>query len=160
MLLQLTDSPIASLGFTMGSDGSGADLLYAPGLCGNPTRFSQDGHYVNMNGQEVFKFAVHTLSEATKRAIAATGLELSDIDLFIPHQANERIIRAAAKSLRLPSEKVFINVDRYGNTSSASIPIALCEAIEQGRVHDGDHLVLVGFGAGLSWAAMVFPWIV
>jgi len=158
VLLQATDSPTAALGFTMGSDGSGADLLYVPGLCGIPTRFSQNGHYVNMNGQEVFKFAVHTMSEATRQAIAAAGLELSDIDLFIPHQANDRIIKAAAKSLGLAKEKVFVNVDRYGNTSSASIPIALCEAVEQGRVEEGDHLVLVGFGGGLSWAAMVFQW--
>ena len=158
VLLQAAESPTVSLGFTMGSDGSGADLLYVPGLCGNPTRFSQNGHFITMNGQEVFKFAVHTMSEATKQAIAAAGLELSDIDLFIPHQANERIIKAAAKSLGLTKEKVFINVDRYGNTSAASIPIALCEAIEQGRVREGDHIVLVGFGGGLSWAAMVFQW--
>ena len=158
VVLQATQVPTGPLGFALGSDGSGAELLYVPGLCGAPTRFSQNGYHVNMNGPEVFKFAVHTMSEATRQAIESAGLRLSDIALFIPHQANERIIQAAAKSLGLTNEKVFINVDRYGNTSAASIPIALCEALEQGRIKEGDHLVLVGFGGGLSWAALVFQW--
>jgi 3-oxoacyl-[acyl-carrier-protein] synthase-3 len=111
-----------------------------------------------MNGPEVFKFAVNVICLATKQAVKAAGLDLSDIELIVPHQANIRILKSAAKALELPLEKVFINVDRYGNTSAASIPIALCEAIEEGRLKEGDHLVLVGFGGGLSWAAMVIEW--
>jgi 3-oxoacyl-[acyl-carrier-protein] synthase-3 len=111
-----------------------------------------------MNGPEVFKFAVNVICLATRQAVAAAHLELSDIELLIPHQANTRILKSAAKAIGLPLEKVFINVDRYGNTSAASIPIALCEAVEQGRLKEGDHVALVGFGGGLSWAAMVIEW--
>ena len=91
-------------------------------------------------------------------ALEVAGLEMSDIELVVPHQANIRILKSAAKALELPPEKFFINVDRYGNTSAASVPIALCEAVEEGQLKDGDHLVLVGFGGGLSWAAMVLEW--
>ncbi|MBI4302591.1 MAG: ketoacyl-ACP synthase III [Chloroflexi bacterium] len=146
-----------SLSFVLGSDGSGADLLYVPGLC-DSTLVANDHHYLTMNGPEVFKFAIHTMVGATKQVVETAHLTLDDIDLFIYHQANSRIIQAAAKSLSLPPHKVFINVDRYGNTSAASIPIALCEAIEEGRIQKGDHLALVGFGGGLSWGAMVVEW--
>ncbi len=157
VVVQACESSTAPFSFVLGSDGSGADLLYVPGPCGSDC--ATDGrYYLTMKGKEVFKFAVSAMSEATKQAVNAAGLDMSDIDLFIPHQANERIIHAAAKALGLPREKVFINVERYGNTSAASIPIALCEAIEQGLVREGDHLVLVGFGGGLTWAAVVLRW--
>jgi 3-oxoacyl-[acyl-carrier-protein] synthase-3 len=111
-----------------------------------------------MNGREVYRFAINIICDATKQAVAKANIELDDIELLIPHQANRRILKSAARELGLPLEKVFINVDRYGNTSAASIPIALCEAVEEGKLKDGDHVVLVGFGGGLSWAAMVLEW--
>ena len=154
VVLQAADSPPGLLSFVLGSDGSRADILYTPGPCGT----TNGPYYLAMNGQEVFRFAVTTICQATKEAVAAANLELSDIELLIPHQANRRIIHSAAKALGLPLERFFINVERYGNTSAASIPIALCEAIEQGRLNEGDHMVMVGFGGGLSWAATVFQW--
>ncbi|HLF36863.1 MAG TPA: 3-oxoacyl-[acyl-carrier-protein] synthase III C-terminal domain-containing protein [Anaerolineales bacterium] len=103
----------------------------------------------------MFRFATRILGKALKQAIQQAGLTTDDIDLFIPHQANRRIIESAARYVGLPEEKVFINIDRYGNTSAASIPIALTEAIEQGRARPGDTLAFVAFGAGLTWAASV-----
>jgi len=113
---------------------------------------------MKMNGTEVFKFAVKVMGEAAVEAIERAGMSMADIDLFIPHQANLRIIDASAKRLQLAREKVFINLDRYGNTSAASIPMCIAEAAECGRLHDGMNVVLVGFGAGLSWAANVVRW--
>ncbi len=154
VIVQASDAPPGSLSFVLGNDGSKANSIYTPGPCG----LSNGPYYITMNGPEVFKFAVNVICLATRQAVKAAGLELSDIELVVPHQANIRILKSAAKALELPPEKVFINVDRYGNTSAASVPIALCEAVEEGRLKDGDHLVLVGFGGGLSWAAMVLEW--
>jgi 3-oxoacyl-[acyl-carrier-protein] synthase-3 len=154
VVVQASDAPGGSLSFVLGNDGSRANSIYTPGPCG----LSKGPYYITMNGPEVFKFAVNVICLATRQAVKAAGLDLSDIELVVPHQANIRILKSAAKALELPPEKVFINVDRYGNTSAASVPIALCEAVEQGRLKDGDHLVLVGFGGGLSWAAMVLEW--
>ena len=100
------------------------------------------------------------MATASKQAAEQAGWPLEEIDLFIPHQANLRIIDSAARALKLPPEKVFVNLERYGNTSSASIPIALCEAIDAGKVRPGDHLVMVGFGTGLTWASCAIQWIV
>jgi 3-oxoacyl-[acyl-carrier-protein] synthase-3 len=111
-----------------------------------------------MNGREVFRFAARVMDKAARQAVADAGLTLNDIELFIPHQANLRIIQAAARALEIPMDKFFINLDRYGNTSAASIPVALCEAEEAGRIQPGDHVVLVGFGAGLTWAGAVVQW--
>ena len=108
-----------------------------------------------MAGREVFKHAVRSMSEAANRALDAAKLNGSDIDLMIPHQANVRIIEATAKHAGVPMDKVYVNVDRYGNTSSASIGIALDEAIECGRVKDGSTVLMVAFGAGLTWASMI-----
>jgi 3-oxoacyl-[acyl-carrier-protein] synthase-3 len=147
------------LSFVLGNDGGGADCLYAPGPCGKRIGELNNGHYyLRMEGREVFRFAVNTLVESSKQVIKAAGLEVSDIDLFIPHQANQRITQAAIKALNIPSEKVFVNLDRYGNLSAASAVVALCEAAEQGRLKEGDYVTLVAFGAGLSWAAMVLRW--
>jgi len=154
VVIQAADSLPGSLSFVLGNDGSRANSIYTPGPCG----LNEGPYYITMNGPEVFKFAVNVICLATKQAVKAAGLELSDIELLIPHQANTRILKSAAKAIGLPLEKVFINVDRYGNTSAASIPIALCEAIEEGRLKEQDHLVLVGFGGGLSWAAMALQW--
>ena len=162
LLLQASDAPGGVLSFTLGADGSGGDLLILPGggsrHPASAETVAQGLHYARMNGREVFRFATRIMGQAAKEAIRAAGLEIDDIDLFIPHQANMRIIQSAAKHLGLPMDKVFVNLDRYGNTSCASIPIAFCEAIEQERIKPGDHLVLVSFGAGLTWAAAVVQW--
>ena len=159
VVLQATAEPSGILSCVLGSDGSGGDLLYVPGICASPTDPIGNGnHYLAMNGPQVFKFAVKTVVDATRQAAEEAGLGLEDIDLFIWHQANLRIIHSAAEALHIPTEKVFVNVERYGNTSAASIPIAICEAAESGRLRDGDHVALVGVGGGLSWAAMVLEW--
>jgi 3-oxoacyl-[acyl-carrier-protein] synthase-3 len=111
-----------------------------------------------MRGRDIFKFAVRSTGKAAAEVLAAAGLKVSDVDHFIPHQANVRIIEAAAKRLKLPREKVLVNVDRYGNTSTASMPIALAEAVREGRIKKGDCILMVGFGAGLTWAAAVLKW--
>ncbi len=154
VVIQASGSLPGAVGFVLGNDGSGADTIHTPGPCG-----VNDGRYfITMRGPETFKFAVNIVCQAARDVVRAANLSLSDIDLIIPHQANTRIIKSAARHLKIPEEKFFINVERYGNTSAASIPIALCEAVEGGRVNDGDRLLLVGFGGGLSWAAMVLEW--
>jgi 3-oxoacyl-[acyl-carrier-protein] synthase-3 len=143
----------------MRSDGTLAELLYRPDG-GATTPLSEEvllsrGHYVKMAGREVFKHAVRSMAEACDRALDQARLTSNDIDLLIPHQANVRIIEATAKHANIPMDKVFVNVDRYGNTSSASIGIALDEAIECGRVKDGSTVLMTGFGAGFTWASMI-----
>jgi 3-oxoacyl-[acyl-carrier-protein] synthase-3 len=144
--------------FVLGSDGGGAKEL-AMG-CINPQ--FPDGSpipkSVYMNGREVFKFAVRVMNTASLEAIEKAGLRHEDIKFFVPHQANARIIEAARERLELPPEQVWVNVDRYGNTSTASMPIALQEALDAGQIHDGDHILFVTFGAGLTWAASVLTW--
>jgi 3-oxoacyl-[acyl-carrier-protein] synthase-3 len=150
------------LAFKLCSDGAGGIHLMMPagGSRRPATRETVDGkqHYIYMNGREVFKFAVRIMGEAAEEVLAAAGLDKSDLDFFIPHQANIRIIDAAAKRLGLPMEKVLVNVDRYGNTSTASIPLALEEAVHSGRIKKGEHIVMVGFGAGLTWGAVAMKW--
>jgi 3-oxoacyl-[acyl-carrier-protein] synthase-3 len=143
----------------MRSDGKLADLLYRPDG-GATTPMSADvlekrSHLVRMAGREVFKHAVRSMADAADRALDGARLTGSDIDLLIPHQANVRIIEATAKHSGIPMDKVYVNVDRYGNTSSASIPIALNECIESGRIKDGATVMMVAFGAGFTWASMV-----
>jgi len=146
----------------LGADGSGGELLMVPGggsktPAGAETVLSKM-HYIKMNGREVYRFATRVMASAAKQAAERAGWKLDQIDLFLPHQANQRIIDSAAKSLNLPPEKVFVNLQNYGNTSAASIPIALCEALDEGRIKQGDHLVMVGFGAGLTWASCAIEW--
>ena len=141
------------------SDGTLAELLYRP-AGGATVPFSDAvlddrSHFVKMAGREVFKHAVRSMSEAADRALDAARLTGSDVDLMIPHQANVRIIEATAKHANIPLEKVYVNVDRYGNTSSASIPIAVDEAIECGRIKEGSTVLMVAFGAGFTWASTV-----
>ncbi|HTJ21599.1 MAG TPA: beta-ketoacyl-ACP synthase III [Gemmatimonadaceae bacterium] len=141
------------------SDGSLGDLLCRP-AGGAAKPFSNDvlaerSQYIKMNGREVFKNAVRSMSEASTRALDAAKLTGADIDLMIPHQANIRIIEATAKHASIPMDKVYVNVDRYGNTSAASIPIALDEAIERGIVGEGATVLLVAFGAGFTWGSIV-----
>ncbi len=144
--------------FVLGADGEGAKHLNM--RCINKTL--PDGNplteFVSMNGREVFKFAVRVMSTATKEAASRANLSLEEIDYFIPHQANYRIIDAARESLALPLEKIVSNVERYGNTSAASIGIAMQEALDDGRIEDGNDLLLVSFGAGLTWASGVVRW--
>jgi 3-oxoacyl-[acyl-carrier-protein] synthase-3 len=144
--------------FVLGSDGAGGKHLYMK--CVAPTlpdgTAIQDKLY--MNGREVFKFAVRIMESATIQALAKADMQLEEIELFIPHQANYRIIDAAREYLKLPLEKVMSNVERYGNTSTASIGIAMQEALETNRIKDGDDLLLVTFGGGLTWASSVVRW--
>lgn len=160
VVLEATDEPCGLRGFVLGSDGSGAEHIIVPGggVAVPPTHETVDERLqaIRMNGREVFKFATRIMGEAIHGALEKADATLGDIDLFIPHQANARIIEYAAKELGLPPEKVMLNVDRYGNTSAASVPLALCEALEEGRAGAGDTLALVAFGAGLTWASCVF----
>ncbi|KXS44701.1 MAG: 3-oxoacyl-[acyl-carrier-protein] synthase III [Candidatus Frackibacter sp. T328-2] len=146
----------------LGADGSGGELLQLPaGGSRQPTcldTVENNLHYIEMEGNSVFKFAVRIMGKAALRALKEADLDREDVDFFIPHQANTRIIDAAAKRLKLDSDDVFVNLNKYGNTSAASIPIALAEAIEAGEINKGDNIVLVGFGAGLTWAASVIKW--
>ena len=139
------------LGGVLGADGTGGELLCM-------TRSGDCPGTIFQNGREVYKFAVQIMGEVALRAVEAAGLKSEDIDLLIPHQANLRIIDKAAERMGLPREKVVVNLDRFGNTSAASIPLALDMAVKAGRVHHGDLIVFVGFGAGLTWGANVLRW--
>jgi 3-oxoacyl-[acyl-carrier-protein] synthase-3 len=142
------------LSMTLGGDGTECDILKLPNS--GCRRFPEhQGSFIQMQGNDVFKLAVRTMSECATEVLTSAGLTTEDVSLIIPHQANIRIIEAIATRLKLPSEKVFVNIEKYGNTSSATIPIALCEAFEQGRLKKGDVVVFDAFGAGLTWGAMV-----
>ncbi|ATO47997.1 beta-ketoacyl-ACP synthase III [Brevibacillus laterosporus] len=148
--------------FDLGADGSGAKLLSLP-AGGSRYPVSKETvenkmHYLSMTGNEVFKFAVRVMNSATETVLTKAGLEKEAIDLLVPHQANLRIIDSAVKRFGLSEDKVVINLDRYGNMSSASIPVALDEAIQSGRVKEGDNVILVGFGGGLTWGAALLTW--
>jgi 3-oxoacyl-[acyl-carrier-protein] synthase-3 len=161
-VLQASEEPGGVLSAVMRSDGSGGDALTVPaGGSRLPTSMAtvaEGQHYIHMNGREVYRFATRVMSQATLEAVEKAHLKIDDINLVIPHQANQRIIEAAARNLNIPMERVVVNVDRYGNTSTASIPIATVEAINEGRLHPGDRVVFVGFGAGLTWGAAVALW--
>ena len=141
------------LGFDLGANGAGGPLL----KCAPRAERGESGK-VFQNGREVYKFAVHAMGESAHRALEKCGLSGDDVDLLVPHQANMRIIESAAKRLGMPMEKVFLNLQDYGNTSAASIPIALSEAKQKGHLQRGDTVVVVGFGAGLTWASGVLKW--
>jgi 3-oxoacyl-[acyl-carrier-protein] synthase-3 len=144
------------------SDGTLAELLWRPGggvmVPFDVAVLDEKSHLVKMAGGEVFKAAVRSMAEASDQALQRAGLTGEDIDLFIPHQANMRIIEATARYAKVPMEKVFVNVDRYGNMSSATIPVALDEAIEAGRLKPGDNVLMAAFGAGFTWASAVLRW--
>ncbi|MDO8427379.1 MAG: beta-ketoacyl-ACP synthase III [Deltaproteobacteria bacterium] len=142
------------------SDGRHWEMLYADSPC-PPSPFEKKGsgnHYLKMNGNETFKLAVRTMGSAIKEVMEETGLKPEDISLLIPHQANLRIINAARDRLKLAEEKVFTNLDKYGNTSAGSIPIALDEAVREGKVKDNDIILFVSFGGGLTWASAAVRW--
>lgn len=144
------------------SDGALCELIMVPGG-GSRTPPSEKviierQQYIKMKGNETFKVAVRTLEEIARMTLSANGLRVEDLDLYVPHQANVRILKAVIERLGLPTEKVLLNLDRYGNTSAASIPIALDEAVREGRIKDGSLVMLGAFGAGLTWASAVIRW--
>lgn len=150
------------LGVELGADGSGGEHLKMPAggsrMPATAETVAQRLHYIQMSGNEVFKFAVKAMGEAAIKALDRAEVDCTEIDFLIPHQANMRIIQSAAKRLKVPMEKVMVTVDKYGNTSAASIPMALADAAKDKKIKKGDTIVLVGFGAGLTWASCVIKW--
>lgn len=150
------------LGSDLGADGSGFDVLKVPAggsrLPASAETVAKRLHYVTMDGSRVFIFAMRVLGDSVGRSLASAGLGLADVNHMVPHQANLRIIEAAARRLDFPPERIIVNTDRVGNTSAASIPIALSEAAAAGRIKRGDRIILAGFGAGMTWASCVLRW--
>ena len=158
-VLKASEMPGGVIDCVVHSDGSGGDLLYShSGMRPSMNGAAAPEVALAMNGREVFRFASRIMASATNEVLERVGMTVDDIDMIVPHQANRRIIQAAARGLKLPEDKFIINVDRYGNTSTASIPIALVEGIDQGLIKRNDKLVLVGFGGGLTWGAAVIEW--
>lgn len=155
-ILREVEAGYGIISIELGSDGSGGELLNLP------ARGSGAGldkiEYLQMVGREVYKFAVRIIGTSAARAVKGAGLTAEDVNCFIPHQANIRIIEAAAKRLGVDMDRVYVNVHKYGNTSAASIPVALYEAVQEGRIRKGDNIVIVGFGAGLTWGSSVIKW--
>jgi 3-oxoacyl-[acyl-carrier-protein] synthase-3 len=150
------------LGFELGADGSGGPQLFLPaGGSREPATadtVAERKHFVQMNGREVFKFATRVLVSSAQKVLAECGKTVDDVDVYIPHQANIRIIDHAAEKLGIPQEKIVVNVDRYGNTSSGSIPLALADAQAEGRLADGALVLMTGMGAGLTWGSGLIEW--
>ncbi|MCA9934855.1 MAG: ketoacyl-ACP synthase III [Anaerolineales bacterium] len=159
VVMQPSHDPCGIESFELGSDGSGGEhlIVHAMGSAEpvNETTFAEGRHYLRMNGREVFKFATRVMDRSVRKVLEQANLMLDEIDWFIPHQANMRIIQAAAKSLGLPLERFIINIENYANTSAAAIPVALTEGLESGRIKPHDKLLMVSFGAGLTWATAV-----
>ena len=149
-------------GFELGADGSGGIDICVPASGSRtpitPQTIDQDLQYIKMNGREVYRFATRVMVTSAEGLLEACGATIGDVDLYVPHQANKRIIDHAAKHLGLPPEKVLVNIDRYGNTSSASIPLGLVEAVEDGRIKPGTRVLLSGVGAGLTWGSAYMTW--
>lgn len=166
VVLKGSSVPGGVMASTLRSDGSGGDLLSLPAIYPNPMpmldpAYATNGHQKNtifMNGRQVFRFATRVISDSVQEVLEKAELSIDDVALIVPHQANVRIIESAAKRLKIDPDRFFLNVGRAGNTSAASIPIALCDAIEAGQLHPDDNVVLVGFGGGLTWAASVIKW--
>ena len=144
------------LGFELGADGGGGSNLWLPGS--GSRKFDEPEKFVKMNGREVFKFATRVMVSSAEAILAECGKTVEDVDLYVPHQANVRIIDHAARKLGFPGEKIVVNVERYGNTSSGSIPLALADAAEQGRLEPGTLVLLTGMGAGLTWGSALIEW--
>lgn len=162
VVVQSSHVPTGVLAFELGSEGADWDALAVlGGGSANPMShevIDRKENYLRMDGKRVFKFATRTMSRSVQEVVQQSGVPFEEIDFIVPHQANARIIETAVKRLKIDPDKVMVNLDRYGNTSAASIPIALCEAVEQGKIKEDDHIVLVGFGAGLTWASAVVHW--
>ena len=144
------------LGFELGADGGGGEFLWYPGS--GSRHFDDPDSYVKMNGREVFKFATRVMVSSANEVLAECGRTVDDVDVYVPHQANKRIIDYATAKLGIPAEKTIVNVDRYGNTSSGSIPLALADARADGRLQDGKLVLLTGMGAGLTWGSALIEW--
>ena len=166
VVLKGSSVPGGVLASTLRSDGSGSDLLTLPTVYHNPVPmlgvdYYRNGHKrntIDMHGRQVFRFATNVIASSVKDVLRKADLTMDDIALIVPHQANTRIIESAAKRLKVDQDKFFVNVASTGNTSAASIPLALCEAIKEGRLKPDDNVVFVGFGGGLTWAASVLKW--
>ncbi len=162
VVLRASDQPLGVLASNLGAAGEHEDLMAVDAggtrLPATAELLAAGKQYVYMNGREIFKHAVREMCASSEQAVADAGLTLDDIALVVPHQANVRIIEAVARRLELPLDRFAINLDRYGNTSAASVPLALVEAVEQGRVKDGDYVLLTAFGGGLTWGSCVVRW--
>jgi 3-oxoacyl-[acyl-carrier-protein] synthase-3 len=144
------------LGFELGADGGGGENLWLPG---SGSRYFEDADkLVKMNGREVFKFATRVMVSSAEKILDECGVKVDEVDVYVPHQANKRIIDYAAKKLGIPEEKVVVNVDKYGNTSSGSIPLALADAAADGRLREGELVLMTGMGAGLTWGSALIEW--
>ncbi len=161
-VLQASETPGGVRSAVLRADGSGGNLLILQGggskHPATQATVQAGQHYIEMEGKEVFRFATRVMAQATREAMAGAGWSLEEVRWIIPHQANIRIIEAAARGLKLPMERFVVNLERYGNTSTASIPIATVEAVQDGRLKPGDKIVFVGFGAGLTWGALAAEW--
>ncbi|MEO8085139.1 MAG: beta-ketoacyl-ACP synthase III [Ardenticatenales bacterium] len=162
VVLEARDEPGGVMSCRLGSDGSGADVLKVPLGTRTPitplNMANGNGPYMKMSGNEVFRFATRTMNQVTRQVATEAGIAVDDIDLIIPHQANQRILATAAKQLGYPIERIYSNLSRVGNTSAASIPLAMIDALNEGRLHAGDHLMMIGFGGGLTWGACLVQW--
>jgi 3-oxoacyl-[acyl-carrier-protein] synthase-3 len=162
VVLSAADTKGGGLGIEMTTEPQGAYMIWLPagGAKSPPSAetLARGEHYIRMEGKETYRFATRTLASTALESVRKAGLEPDDIDLFIPHQANIRIIEAVAKGLNLPMDRMYVNLDKYGNTSAASVPIALAEAVNEGRVKVGDHVVIVAFGAGFTSGAVTIEW--
>lgn len=166
VVLKGSSVPGGVLASTLRSDGSGADMLTLPAVYHNPMpmlgpEYLRNGHKKNtvaMNGRQVFRFATQVVAASVEESVKKAGLTMDEVALIVPHQANVRIIETAAKRLKIPMERFYLNVGSVGNTSAASIPIALCDAVQDGRLRPDDNVVFVGFGGGLTWASSVVKW--
>lgn len=161
-IVEPVEDDMGFLGHIIKADGSGASFIEMPG---GGTRYPATHktiddrlHYIKMNGQEVFKFAVKVCADIIIELSDKLGMKMEDIDLIVPHQANDRILEAAARRLKIPKERFYSNLENYGNTSAGSIPLALVDAINEDRIHKGDNLFLIGFGAGLTWGGIALKW--
>ncbi len=161
-VLERCEEGLGILSYNLGADGENGHFLTQPAggsrMPASIETVNNRLHYIHMDGREVFKFAVRVMEKASIEALKEADMELEDIDFLIPHQANIRIINSAAKRLKVPKDRVYINLDRYGNMSSASIPIALEEAYREGLINKGDNILMVAFGAGLTWASVILKW--
>ena len=160
VVIEATDEPIGLLSARIGCEADAKYAIQITNLGSAYSRLSEEFLYINWNfeGQEVFKRAVKSMAQACEDVLNDTGLSVDDVSLVVPHQANKRILDALAKRVGIGEDKVFVNVHKYGNTSAGTIPVALTEALEEGRVKPGDHVLSASFGAGLTWGAAVIRW--
>jgi 3-oxoacyl-[acyl-carrier-protein] synthase-3 len=157
VVLEKVEEP-GFLGFELGADGGGGIYLSLPGSGSRRMEDAVGNGYVHMNGREVFKFATRVLVSSARDVLERCGVSVEEVDVYVPHQANVRIMDHAAQKLGIPRERMVVNVDRYGNTSSGSIPLALADAQEDGRLKEGDLVLMTGMGAGLTWGSALMKW--